>query len=94
MDHQPGREVEGVFPAGPGEEGWLGRAQGISRANGAPERVRRSWLSSEAASEALIWSDGQRFCQPRNTEGVGEAASGNKSFSVHWAPGGRRQPVL
>lgn len=96
MEHQPGREGGGGFPVWPGKKGWFGRARDISRINGAPESARQSWSTSKVASEALIWSDGRRFCQPRNTEGVGEAASSNKSFSVRWAPGdpgGLRQPT-
>lgn len=56
----------------------------------------QDWPCSKVASEALIWSDEQRFCQPRNTQGVGEAAAGNKYFSVPRAPGdpgGLRQPT-
>lgn len=46
---------------------WVSNlARGISRTNGAPGRQDQS--TTEVASEAVIWSNGRRFCQPRNTE--------------------------
>lgn len=92
-------EVEGGSPAWPDQSGvgvgaW--EDKGISGTNATPESGRQGWSCSEVASEASTGVLDRDFCQPRNTQGVGEAATGNKTSSVPGAlggPGGLRQPT-
>lgn len=77
--------VEGGFPVGQTKRG-LGEQEGFQ---GQMQLLKVAVRAGHSPRWPLKHRPGvmdRDFCRPRNTLGVGEAATGNKSFSVPRAP--------